>query len=441
MTFSSRRIVIATGTRPVLPTEEEVPNCRKLAISSDDLFWMKTDPKNTLIIGGGYVALECASFLNGIGRSVTVMIRSDVALRYFDQECVKLLISKMKENGVRFIFNSSVKRLDEEEQGTENNDSKQIRVTYQQQQNNNESTTEVFNTVLFAIGRKADEVHAKVLQEKVGVEIDPKRNKILIDKWNRTSVPNIYAVGAISQVRDVPENSPARRAMELAPVAAKSGILLANRLYRPGVVSKNGAKQDKPCTPCHASSTQLNSAAEEMLQDGMEGCPNKMKIINKSSGCGNNNNNNNGENGAQTSKKCYFQKTLDPNLIPTVISTSPFEFASIGISESNMTLEEMNLFKVERIYFNPESGTMITSANLSQQQHDDKNDDDNQQQQHDHQGFLKLILDPSQSSEKGGKVLGAHLLAPNASEILQGLAIALKCGATREDFVESLSPY
>jgi pyruvate/2-oxoglutarate dehydrogenase complex dihydrolipoamide dehydrogenase (E3) component len=58
----AKNIVIATGTRPTYFTEQQCRNS-KLAITSDDIFWMKKKPGNTLVVGGGYVAVEIAGFL------------------------------------------------------------------------------------------------------------------------------------------------------------------------------------------------------------------------------------------------------------------------------------------------------------------------------------------------------------------------------------------
>ncbi len=56
----------------------------ELCITSDDLFWMKKSPGKTLVLGGGYIAIECAGFLKEIGCDVTLINRSNF-LRVFDQ--------------------------------------------------------------------------------------------------------------------------------------------------------------------------------------------------------------------------------------------------------------------------------------------------------------------------------------------------------------------
>ena len=68
-------IVVANGGRPQFLNEKDCKNCRELSITSDDVFSLKTPPKKTLIVGGGYIALECAGMLSGMGFPVHIMTR------------------------------------------------------------------------------------------------------------------------------------------------------------------------------------------------------------------------------------------------------------------------------------------------------------------------------------------------------------------------------
>jgi pyruvate/2-oxoglutarate dehydrogenase complex dihydrolipoamide dehydrogenase (E3) component len=64
---------------------------------------LKKNPGKTLIIGAGYIALECASFLHHIGNDVTVMIRSR-PLRTMDNQCGEMICELMERDGVKFIM-------------------------------------------------------------------------------------------------------------------------------------------------------------------------------------------------------------------------------------------------------------------------------------------------------------------------------------------------
>ena len=97
MTFD--KAIIATGGRP---TYGNFPG-KELCISSDDIFWLKKNPGKTLIIGGGYIALECASFLHHLGNDVTVMIRSR-PLRTMDHQCGEMICELMERDGIKFIM-------------------------------------------------------------------------------------------------------------------------------------------------------------------------------------------------------------------------------------------------------------------------------------------------------------------------------------------------
>jgi hypothetical protein len=72
--------VIAVGGRP---TPLTCPG-GELAITSDDLFTLSNSPGKTCVIGAGYVALECAGFIKGLGSDVTIAVRS-ILLRGFDR--------------------------------------------------------------------------------------------------------------------------------------------------------------------------------------------------------------------------------------------------------------------------------------------------------------------------------------------------------------------
>ena len=60
---------------------------RKYGISSDDLFSLKELPEKILVVGGGYIAVECAGFLGSLGLDVSIMTRGPY-LRSMDQEIV-----------------------------------------------------------------------------------------------------------------------------------------------------------------------------------------------------------------------------------------------------------------------------------------------------------------------------------------------------------------
>ena len=78
--MTADKIVIAVGGRPKYPG---IPGDKEFGITSDDIFNLEKSPGKTCVVGGAYIALECAGFLTGLGYDTTVMVRS-VLLREFD---------------------------------------------------------------------------------------------------------------------------------------------------------------------------------------------------------------------------------------------------------------------------------------------------------------------------------------------------------------------
>lgn len=86
--ITADNVIIATGARPTYFEDKICKNMRKYGISSDDLFSLKQNPGKTLVIGGGYIAVECAGLLRGLGCEVTMMTRGPY-FRSMDQEIVQ----------------------------------------------------------------------------------------------------------------------------------------------------------------------------------------------------------------------------------------------------------------------------------------------------------------------------------------------------------------
>ncbi|XP_071446970.1 thioredoxin reductase 1, mitochondrial [Hetaerina americana] len=206
-TITAEKVLIAVGGRPNYP---QIPGAMEYGITSDDIFSLKYPPEKTLVVGGGYVGLECAGFLNGLGFDVTVMLRS-VALRGFDQQMASLVREDMEKRGVRFIHEcipTNVQRIGKGK----------LEVAFKSTNSKGKDGSKaVYKTVLFAMGRKP--ATEKLQLEKAGVEYNPTTGKIKVSD-EKTNVENIYAVG------DVLEGQP-----ELTPVAIQAGKLLARRLF------------------------------------------------------------------------------------------------------------------------------------------------------------------------------------------------------------------
>jgi thioredoxin reductase (NADPH) len=206
-TVTADKIILAMGNRP---RYLNIENMKEVSISSDDLFWQKKAPGKTLVLGGGYVALECGGFIQGLGHEVEILYRS-ICLRGFDRDMVGKVVDYMKKQGTQFTVGvpTAFKKLSDGN----------IEVTVSVQNENGEQVeqTRTVQTVLAAVGRLPS-ISDMGLKE-LGINSD-KNGYIIVNDKDQTSVDNIYAIGDIVHGN-----------LELTPVAIKQGTYLANRLF------------------------------------------------------------------------------------------------------------------------------------------------------------------------------------------------------------------
>lgn len=203
--ITSKWFLLSVGGRPTIP--DDVPGAREHGITSDDIFHMKHAPGKTFVVGGSYVALECAGFLSGLGYDTTVCLRS-IPLRGFDQQMAAMVVDYMEKHGTKFQKGCVPSSVEKQADG-------KLLVTWKNTASG-ESHSDTFDSVLFAIGRHA--LTKELNLEAVGVKTDSK-GKVVTDDEERTTASHIYALGDI--LIDKPE---------LTPVAARTGRLIARRL-------------------------------------------------------------------------------------------------------------------------------------------------------------------------------------------------------------------
>jgi len=147
-------------------------------------------------------------FLTHLGFDVSILVRS-VPLRTggFDRDAVNKVITLMESTGTKFINNAIVLKVEKHHSG-------KLAVTIK---SGEKQYDELFDTVLYAVGRGADTQGLEL--EKCGVEYTSS-GTINTNEYEQTNIPNIYAIG------DVSTGKP-----ELTPVAIQAGQLLARRLF------------------------------------------------------------------------------------------------------------------------------------------------------------------------------------------------------------------
>ena len=193
------KILIATGARPLMPN---IPGIEH-AISSNETFNLERIPKRIVIVGGGYIANEFAGIFNEFGSSVTLINRTDVLLRGYDQQIVDRLIQISIRKGIDFKFNSTIDRIEKLKNG---------RLKLTMTGCDNIETDEL----LVAVGRKPNT--EKLGCEDVGVELGH-HGAVKVDADNRTSVKSIFAVGDVTD------------RVQLTPVAIREGQAFADSFF------------------------------------------------------------------------------------------------------------------------------------------------------------------------------------------------------------------
>ncbi|KAL8559266.1 hypothetical protein ACOMHN_040390 [Nucella lapillus] len=199
-TYSAEHIIIATGGRPIVP---DTPGAAEHGITSDGFFELEDLPKKVVVVGAGYIAVELAGIFNALGAETHILIRFDQVLRTFDNLVRSNVTENMESAGVKVRRQTQVKSVVKGRDGL---------LTL-------ETTNEPIDKVdclLYAVGRVPN---SDTLQlDKVGVQTDPKGN-IIVDDFQNTNVPKVYALGDVCG-----------KAL-LTPVAIAAGRKLAHRLF------------------------------------------------------------------------------------------------------------------------------------------------------------------------------------------------------------------
>lgn len=195
---TAERILIATGGWPNVP---DIPG-KELAITSNEAFFLPDLPKRVLIVGGGYIAVEFAGILSGLGSDVTLIHRGMAILTAFDAELGTALMTEMKAQGIKTHLHCVTKKLEKVEGG--------IRVTC------NEDLTMEVDCVLYATGR-VPLTHGIGLED-LGIALN-KNGAVIVDEDDRTNIPHIFAIGDVTDQ------------LNLTPVATAKGHALADRLF------------------------------------------------------------------------------------------------------------------------------------------------------------------------------------------------------------------
>ena len=234
--LSAKHIIIATGARA-----RELPGLE----GDGDLVWTyKTAltpprmPKKLLVIGSGAIGIEFANFYNTLGVDTTVVEVMDRVMPVEDAEISAFAQKAFEKQGMKIRTKTMVKQLDRG-QGS---------VTAHIEQNG-KVTTEVFDTVISAVGIVGNVEDLGL--EALGVDVD--RTHIKTDAYCRTAVAGVYAIGDVAG------------APWLAHKASHEGVMVAEMIAggTPHPVKPESIAGCTYCTPQVASVGYTEAQAKE----------------------------------------------------------------------------------------------------------------------------------------------------------------------------------
>ncbi|MBT3811369.1 MAG: glutathione-disulfide reductase [Gammaproteobacteria bacterium] len=196
--ISCERILVATGGWPSVP---DFPGKEHVA-TSNEMFALQELPKRLMIVGGGYIAVEFAGIMHGLGVETTLCYRGDKILRGFDEDIREFVAIEMQKKGINILFNTQVNAI-------EKNDNGFIAQTDAGQS----LQSDLF---LYATGRSPNTSGLGL--DAVGVALD-KSGAIKVNEHYQTNVSSIYALGDVTD------------RLNLTPVATAEAMALVNQLY------------------------------------------------------------------------------------------------------------------------------------------------------------------------------------------------------------------
>jgi glutathione reductase (NADPH) len=304
-TYTAENILIATGSWPETP---DIPGIEHV-ISSNEALDLEELPRRIVIVGGGYIAVEFAGIFNGLGVEVVELIRRDELLYGFDDDMRVALGQEMRARGVELNPRVHVASI-----AKRGNGFSVIATT------GREFDADV---VMYATGRAPNTQGLGLAEAGVQTNQD---GAVAVDEWQRSSVPNIYAIGDVTD------------RINLTPVAIAEGRALAETLFN----------------------------------------NNPMK--------------------------------MDHENVPSAVFSQP-PIGAVGMTEERARREcgEVDTYMAR---FKPMKNTLSGREERT---------------------VMKLVVEP-----RSDRVLGCHMLGPDAPEIIQGLAIAIKCGATKKQFDQTV---
>jgi dihydrolipoamide dehydrogenase len=179
--YTGKRLLIATGSVPVVPP---IPGVKEgiekgYVLTNREILDLKEVPSSLVIVGGGVIGMEMASYFNSAGSKVTVIEMLDHIAGYTDREIADILMKNYQKKGIEFKLGAKVTEV------------KEGAVVYEFE---GKAYSVPADKVLMSIGRRPATEGLGL--EKIGVETE--RGRVKCDEKGKTNVPEVYVAGDVN---------------------------------------------------------------------------------------------------------------------------------------------------------------------------------------------------------------------------------------------------
>ena len=224
--YEARKLLICTGSEAAVPP---IPGLREglgdTVLTNREILALEEQPESLVVIGGGVIGMEFASFFNSIGTKVTVVEMLPKILGPLDDEISAMLQAQYAKKGVEFHLSCKVVAV-------EGND-----VVYEDPEGNTCRATG--DKILVSVGRRANFQGLGLENIGVGLALNPAGRPygIKVDERMRTNVPGVYAAGDVTGFSMLAHTASREAEVAVNDILGKEDSMHYNAV--PGVVYTN----------------------------------------------------------------------------------------------------------------------------------------------------------------------------------------------------------
>ncbi|MEO6876131.1 MAG: NAD(P)/FAD-dependent oxidoreductase [Opitutaceae bacterium] len=260
----AKHILISTGSKVSVPP---LPGLAQAKFwTSDEVLDLDFIPKSVLVLGGGIVACELAQFLNRIGSKVILIQRSPNILRDHSEDASKVVQQAFVDEGIELFAGTKVEKITQDKRGTT--------VTFRYRgKRHTRRAAHLFN----ALGREPNTAGLDLTAAGVRTH---KKGQIIINRWQQTTAPHIYAAGDCSGPHEIVHVAiqqgelAARHAARLRHLKPIDDDLLLNVVFTDPQLATIGRLEhelDKAKVPYLSRSYPFNDHGKSILMDANYG--------------------------------------------------------------------------------------------------------------------------------------------------------------------------